>query len=354
MSDMESDEQVPEYPAYPESAEQAGEYFRLAIAFLSTHKLALNPHNYCLAYHYIGRFDPMLNEAVDRLLGGDGGWSDEAASDLFGQYVCHCNTTVLRHLREELLTIVAHTLGTMIDLTGKTSMTNRRIKEHIDILAKSESVESVMSAVSSIISETRSLMRDTSSFEANLRDTANEVERLRSELDYARREATQDPLTGVLNRRGFDQVLAASILQARRQHKGNFCLFLLDIDLFKDVNDNYGHLLGDKVLRAVAELLIKHTKGKDSCARFGGDEFAVLLPETGFDNAANLAENLRRIINKITLKRPNSGATIGGISVSIGVATYRTGETPEDFVHRCDQALYSAKSRGRNRVVLAD
>ena len=353
MADMESKEPIAEYPVYPESAEQAGEYFRLAIAYLTAQKLPLNPLNYSLAYHHVVGNDPMLNEAIDKLL-GEGGFSEQAARQLFRLYVCRCNESVLRDLREDLLNIVAHTLGTMIDLTGKTSVTNERIEQHIDTLAKSQSVETVMSAVSSIIAETRSLMRDTSVFESNLRDTTDEVERLRTELDYARREATQDPLTGTLNRRGFDQVLAASILEAQRQPQNNFCLILLDIDLFKEVNDNYGHLLGDKVLRAVAELLLKHTKGKDSCARIGGDEFAVLLPETGFDNAANLARNLLRVINKITLKRPTSDIAIGGVSVSVGVAAYRMGEGSEDLLNRCDRALYSAKSRGRNRVVLAD
>lgn len=354
MADMQKDEMNVEAPAYPETVEQAGEYFRLAIAFMAERKLPFNPLNYGLAYNYVTLADPSLNEMVDDLLGEDATWSDQKARDLFRQYICRCNESVLRNLREELLNIVAHTLGTMIDLTGKTSVTNKRIEKHIDTLAESLSIETVMSAVASIIEETRSLVKDTSQFQSNLISTTDEVERLREELDYARREATLDPLTGVLNRRGFDQVLATAILEALQTHQANFCLILVDIDHFKEVNDNYGHLLGDKVLRAVSELLIKHTKGKDSCARFGGDEFAILLPETGSANATNLAENLRSILNKVILKRPNSGSTIGGISVSVGVAAYRMGEDVEDFLHRCDKALYSAKSRGRNCVVLAD
>lgn len=341
-------------PVYTESLEQASEYFRLAVSFLAARKLPANPMNYGLAYHYVTGADPALNQAIDTQLSADAAWSDEIAAGLFRQYICRCSEQVLRDLREELLNIVAHTLGTMIDLTGKTSVTNQRIEKHIDTLAESLNIENVMSAVSSIIAETRTLVKDTSQFQSNLLTTTDEVERLKEELDYARREATLDPLTGVLNRRGFDQVLAASILGALQQHQANFCLLLVDIDNFKDVNDNYGHLLGDKVLRVVSELLIKHTKGKDSCARFGGDEFAILLPETGSANAANLAENIRMIINKVVLRRPNAGSTIGGISVSIGVAAYRMGEDVDDLLQRCDQALYSAKSHGRNRVMLAD
>ncbi|MES9970163.1 MAG: GGDEF domain-containing protein, partial [Candidatus Thiodiazotropha sp.] len=155
--------------------------------------------------------------------------------------------------------------------------------------------------------------------------------------------------------RGFDHTLATVISDVLdRHHATNFCLVLIDIDNFKEINDNYGHLLGDKVLRAVAELLTRHTKGKDSCARFGGDEFAILLPDIGSDNARSLAEYLRSVIEKIVLKRPNTGAVMGGISVSIGVAAFRFGENSEDFLNRCDQALYRSKSLGRNRVTLAD
>jgi diguanylate cyclase len=242
----------------------------------------------------------------------------------------------------------------MIDLTGKTSVANDKIKAHIATLAESNRIESVMKAVSSIISETRSLVTETNQFETQLLISTEEVERLKEELSYARQEAMLDPLTGVMNRRGFDQRLRSMISEVGRQQVVNFCLMLMDIDKFKEINDNHGHLLGDKVLCAVAELLTRHTKGKDACARFGGDEFAILLPDIGSNNARNLADYLRTIVEKIVLKRPNSGSVVGGISVSIGVAAYRMGETDEDLLHRCDQALYRSKSLGRNRVMLAN
>ncbi|MES9946602.1 MAG: GGDEF domain-containing protein [Candidatus Thiodiazotropha sp.] len=340
---------------YPSSKEKAGELFRLTIAYLAKHDLILNPVNFSLAYHYVSGENSAFNKRMDELLESDGGWQDESVAKLFRHFVCSCDEAVLRDLREELMDIVAHTLGTMIDLTGKTSVTNEKIKMHIDTLAESEKIENVMQAVSAIIAETRSLITETNQFETQLLTSTDEVEKLKEELSYARQEAMLDPLTGVMNRRGFDQTLASVISEVvDHQHAANFCLVLIDIDHFKDVNDNHGHLLGDKVLRAVAELLTHHTKGKDACARFGGDEFAILLPDIGSNNAKNLAEYLRSIIEKIVLKRPNTGTVVGGISVSIGVAAFRMGETIEDFLNRCDQALYRSKSLGRNRVTLAD
>lgn len=340
--------------AYPKSQEKAGEIFRLTVAFLAKHELIINPVNFSIAYHYVLGEDTALNARLDELLKGDKGWREETVAKLFRYYVCNCDEAVLRDLREELMDIVAHTLGTMIDLTGKTSITNEKIKTHIDTLAESNRIESVMQAVSSIISETRSLITETNQFETQLLNSTDEVEKLREELSYARQEAMLDPLTGVMNRRGFDQTLASMISEVVEQHAANFCLVLIDIDHFKEVNDNHGHLLGDKVLRAVAELLKRHTKGKDACARFGGDEFAILLPDIGSSNARNLAEHFRTVIEKIVLKRPNTGSVVGGISASIGVAAFRMGESCEDFLNRCDQALYRSKSLGRNRVMLAD
>jgi diguanylate cyclase len=339
---------------YPESHERANEIFRLTIAFLAKHGLIINPINFSLAYHYVTGEDPAFNKRIGELLQTEGAWQEENVRKLFRHYVCTCDESVLRDLREELMDIVAHTLGAMIDLTGKTSVTNEAIKTHIETLAASNRIESVMQAVSSIISETRSLVTETNQFETQLLSSTEEVEKLKEELSYARQEAMLDPLTGVMNRRGFDQTLKSMISEVDQQHAGNFCLVLIDIDNFKDINDNHGHILGDKVLRAVAELLTRHTKGKDACARFGGDEFAILLPDIGSNNARNLSEYLRSVIEKIVLKRPNTGSVVGGISVSIGVAAFRMGETDEDFLNRCDQALYRSKSLGRNRVTLAD
>ncbi len=339
---------------YPKSQEKAGEIFRLALAFLAKNELVINPVNFTLAYHYVTGEDPALNERIEELLETPESWQDESAEKLFRHYVCYCNEAVLKDLREELMDIVAHTLGAMIDLTGKTSVANERIKSHINTLAESNKIETVMKAVSAIISETRSLISETSQFETQLINSSDEVEKLKEELSYARQEAMLDPLTGVLNRRGFDQELKTIITEVDNKNIATFCLVLMDIDKFKEINDNHGHILGDKVLRAVAELLIRHTKGKDACARFGGDEFAILLPDIGSNNARNLAEYLRTIIQKIILKRPTTGTVVGGISASIGVAAYRKGEASEEFLNRCDQALYRSKSLGRNRVTLAD
>ena len=186
--------------------------------------------------------------------------------------------------------------------------------------------------------------------ESRLTSAAGQVNALSEELDRLRRESATDALTRVMNRRAFERALAQAIEQARGSP---LCLVMVDIDHFKRVNDTFGHVVGDKVLRVIAELLGKGVKGRDTVARYGGEEFVLVLPDTPLEGARAVAEAVRRTIERSRLKRTDTGEPIGVVTVSLGVGRYRDGESAEEFVHRCDVALYQAKRSGRNRVALA-
>jgi diguanylate cyclase len=130
-------------------------------------------------------------------------------------------------------------------------------------------------------------------------------------------------------------------------------LLMLDIDRFKDFNDNHGHQAGDQVLRQVAQVLTSSVKGRDLVARYGGEEFAVILPQTGLEGARQLAEQMRRDVagHRVVLKA--TGRELGRITLSIGCAQQHWGEPVADLVRRADRALYQAKRLGRNRVAVA-
>lgn len=108
--------------------------------------------------------------------------------------------------------------------------------------------------------------------------------------------------------------------------------------------------MGDNVLRMVAATIKDSIKGKDLVARVGGEEFAILLPDTPFDGAMTLADNIRLTFERLDLKKKNTGENLGTLTLSFGVATYRKDEATEDFVHRADEALYRSKNAGRNKV----
>ncbi|GMV12466.1 MAG: diguanylate cyclase [Polyangiaceae bacterium] len=156
-----------------------------------------------------------------------------------------------------------------------------------------------------------------------------------------------DGLTQVNNRRHLDEALEREFLRARR-HSRPLSLLVLDIDFFKRINDQYGHLAGDHVLRELASLVQGRVRRDETVARYGGEEFVVLLPETAVDGAVSLAENLRARIEAHSFVF--QGVTIP-VTVSIGCAEVSAGDgTGPDLFRRADEKLYQAKQGGRNRV----
>ena len=159
-------------------------------------------------------------------------------------------------------------------------------------------------------------------------------------------EARRDPLTGALNRRILMEEIGSQIsLFDRYRHR--FSLMLIDVDAFKSVNDNHGHAVGDEVLKTVVALLLAQCRETDRLYRIGGDEFVLLMPDTGSAEAMGLAERIQMQV------RAQQFAVIGSMTLSIGVSEYVDGETEAGLLARCDAAMYVSKRGGRNCASLA-
>lgn len=182
---------------------------------------------------------------------------------------------------------------------------------------------------------------------------SGEIERLRGELQQAREEASFDGLTQVLNRRAFDRTVAECLAQANPDPARQPCLMLLDVDNFKQLNDGFGHVFGDEVLRALARVLKAVVVAGDSVGRFGGDEFALLLRMHTLDEARALGEALRNQVANARV-RSGQGEQRGQVTISMGAAARVAGESAAGWLQRADAALYRAKHDGRNRVVWAE
>jgi len=155
--------------------------------------------------------------------------------------------------------------------------------------------------------------------------------------------AHTDPLTGLSNRAKLDQVLANE-LQRSQRYVLQVGVIMLDLDHFKQVNDNFGHQVGDVLLKEVAQLLTEHTRKVDTVGRWGGEEFMLICPETDIDALALLAEKLRLVIASYSFTR------IDKQTASFGITTFEPGDTSDSLVKKADKALYLAKDAGRNRV----
>jgi diguanylate cyclase (GGDEF)-like protein len=173
--------------------------------------------------------------------------------------------------------------------------------------------------------------------------------RLRENL---RDESIRDALTGLFNRRFMHESLEREIMRARRKNH-DLALLFLDIDHFKRFNDTFGHDAGDFVLQSVTDVLRNYFRGDDVACRCGGEEFAVILPESTARNAALRAEGLREVVHGLKLQYANT--RLGPISISIGVAAFPEHcSTAQDLLKIADQCLYESKTNGRNRVTMAN
>ena len=187
------------------------------------------------------------------------------------------------------------------------------------------------------------LSNDIAQAQRELVSTHNKLKRREEEI---RALSLTDRLTGIANRRQLDEVLAAEYARARR-YGANLAMVMADIDHFKSVNDEFGHNVGDTVIRTFARIIREQVRETDLAARFGGEEFVVLMPGTDADGAFQYADRIRTQFERETIPpiaRP--------VTASFGITTLEPADTVVSLFKRADQALYEAKDSGRNRVVI--
>jgi diguanylate cyclase (GGDEF)-like protein/hemerythrin-like metal-binding protein len=174
---------------------------------------------------------------------------------------------------------------------------------------------------------------------------SEELSELRQRITELEKLSSTDRLTGAWNRAHFDKTLQTELSRSAR-YRQPVALIILDIDHFKQVNDKFGHALGDEVLRELVKIVSMNIRTSDMLFRWGGEEFVILAPSTSYRSAASLAETLRAKIE------PHKIETVGNITISLGVAEHVSGESENAWFRRADEALYAAKNSGRNRVVV--
>lgn len=190
--------------------------------------------------------------------------------------------------------------------------------------------------------------REMQTLSDRLREMELESSDLRSKLDLAQHRATRDPLTNLPNRLAFEDRLANEMARCRRL-KAPMTLMVWDVDLFKNINDTYGHKCGDKALIVIADLLSRHCRETDFVARFGGEEFVMILPGADAQAALLIAEKLRKTLENSSF---NANGSKVFITLSCGISQFIEGDSNESIFNRADAGLYSAKQNGRNRCVV--
>ena len=333
--------------------ERSAELLRLALPLISRHGRGFAPVSYAVWYEYVRGDNPELKSELDDLVAANNRLSTSLTFEIYQKHIVDKIEQAIREGRAGLLDLmkqvdesVRSASDSAADFDGKLEDFSESLGDDVDPAQVRTQVLTLRDDVKAVNSQMRGLQE-------HLEGTRSEVQRLAQELAQAREEAQLDPLSGLLNRRGFDQALAAQIDKAAtadNEADAKLTLVVIDIDHFKAVNDTHGHLFGDKVIQGVAKILDGAVMRKDYVSRFGGEEFALILPATDEAGGLAVADRIREAVGKSRIRRGNSTDVITNITVSAGVAQYSRGETPIDLIEKSDRALYRAKNKGRNVV----
>jgi len=334
---------------YQQDIGQAQEIARLVFPLMTRLQIPMNPINFALWYEYHLGSSEELVAALNKIESGTTAYDPEQAKALFLRYVATPGVKALEKIETEVCRLLADIVQIVIDAGLDLTKYSALLKSCTSRLKSADDISNIRKVVRTLLSDTQIMSASNRHVAGVLNERAAEIDDLRAELDRVRQEAIHDPLTGLSNRRAFDERLAESLDQTLKELK-SICLLMVDIDHFKEINDKHGHQIGDKILQYIASVLKKNFKGKDLVARFGGDEFAVIVENAPRAGVQSVAETVRKLVDESNLKRTDTGEPLGDVTVSIGFDCARSGDTPEKILDRADKALYQAKLKGRNQV----
>ena len=246
--------------------------------------------------------------------------------------------------------VIMKELAVMIDkLDRVTDQHTEQLDNHLLNLKDYDKISDLAQLKKEITEELSRVLNNNNKIHSNITEAQEAVKRLQSKMEEVADMATIDELTGLYNRRALFGRLTEEHSRAERYGQG-FSLLLIDIDDFKNVNDEHGHQVGDGILRGFGAFLRHNLRDSDFPARFGGEEFICLLPSTDIDQAVQAANKICQLLTKSTLSSKKIDVTLR-ITVSIGVAAWTSGDDIDNLIKRADDALFLAKRRGKNQIV---
>lgn len=333
---------------YRETKDRSAELLRLTLPLMTKQDAAYHPQSYTLWYEHTAGINPRLSGVLDQRLTAQTPLSDDDVWHLYAKFVIGRDVEEMERLQQRLHALLFDTATVATGAEAEASQFTQTLQIHKDQLRLPVAHELLATIVSELITETERMRVSTRELIEQLDRSARDVHDLTEQLRQAEHQALLDPLTGMLNRRGFEQRLRAFLEQAGSLQ--GCAMLLADIDHFKSVNDRYGHLLGDKVIRALSDVIRSNIKGRDIAGRIGGEEFAIFLPDTTPSGAAAVAAQLSAAMSARTIRRSGLDQPMDRVTLSIGVATGSSADTLETLLDRADNAMYAGKRAGRNRV----
>jgi diguanylate cyclase len=322
-----------------------------AFAHIRGHRTAAYPRAYELWYTYVTGHHPALMRAINDLLRKFGRVTQSELDEIYDRFINTNRFTAEAERATVRLLSQMDTVGEALDSAkGEINDYRGTLNGSVDEMELGVGEDRLRAIISDLLASTRNMSRLNGKLSEQLGEAKTEVIELREALESIRTESQIDPVTTLANRMFFDTALADALRHAQRTGD-ELAVLMTDIDHFKKFNDTYGHLTGDQVLRLVAMSIKQNVKGLDTAARFGGEEFAIILPGCNLRGAIQVAEQVRKAVMSRELVKRSTGENLGRVTISIGVATFRKEDTPTTIIERADTALYAAKRGGRNMVL---
>ncbi len=322
-----------------------------ALAHIHEHELAPTPKAYEIWYAYAAGYDYELNSKIQSIIEQKGTIGTCELEKLHDNYFNE--RAEAEQVHADISKNFELELGAVLKLVQSGLETSEAFSTNLEstctTLQVGPDADQIKVILTGLIQDNERMRSETINLNKGLQKSQSQIIELKSHLDEVREYSLKDPMTSLANRRHFQEVLAQEM--ARADEGGEpLSLVIADIDYFKKVNDTFGHLIGDAILKFFANLMVKNVKGSDTVARYGGEEFAIILPKTLTEDATHLIERIRSDFEKSNLIIKTSGKRIKPTTASFGITLYQAGETGDSFIQRADTNLYAAKNNGRNKI----
>ena len=320
------------------------------LSLLVERRCPATPQNFELWYNYAAGHDRRLMDQIDQAVTEEGTLPQSAASKIYDETLSPAvDSKQVTDISKQVSTELTDVMQMLEQASGNTSDYSRSLSNLSQELHDDAEQSDLKTIVEGLVSSTQRMEQQNKDLETRLNSSQQQIAELNSNLETARTESRIDQLTGIANRKAFDETIKEMTAVAIDEGQ-DLCLLMGDIDHFKKFNDSFGHQTGDQVLRLVAACLTSVLKGQDFAARYGGEEFVVLLPETQLQAAITVGNHLRKTVMSKKLVKKSTGEDLGHVTMSFGAARFRPGESIDSWIHRADACLYAAKRAGRNQV----
>jgi diguanylate cyclase len=335
---------------YKQSIDQAHEFATEAFARIKKENLPATPDIFELWFAYYSGNNGEVVRSVDIMAKENFEFTYERCIELHKRIL---NTDRSRETLEKAEKIVGNTLTDVDDVFTSLKSNNKdfggSIEEVSSKIAQTSDPDELKKLMTGMMSQTQKMMSENKMLENKLEKSSSTMQELKIEMESVRKEAFTDGLTGIANRKKFDEAIEIMMEESRSDNQ-TLSMIICDIDHFKSFNDTYGHQIGDQVLRLVARIFHDGVKGRDLPCRYGGEEFVILLPETDAEGAGKVADVLRNAVKSKEIRNRATGEILSSVTISLGVAELTDVEDSKEWIERADKALYRAKKMGRDRV----